>query len=73
MGPIKTEKASYENVLPTLPYPDPALAAMGKYPYRRLDQTQILRMHHFQLRDAICSRCETISLQNFKLHLIKCQ
>lgn len=30
MGPIKSEKSM--DMLPTLPYPDPALAAMGKYP-----------------------------------------
>lgn len=30
MGPIKSEKAV--EVLPSLPYPDPALAAMGEYP-----------------------------------------
>lgn len=29
MGPIKSEKSV--DMLPTLPYPDPALAAMGKY------------------------------------------
>lgn len=29
MGPIKSEKAV--EVLPSLPYPDPALAAMGEY------------------------------------------
>ena len=45
MGPIKTEKTSFDNVLPSLPYPDPALAAMGEYPKKEFSQIKLANIY----------------------------